>query len=107
MVFNAPGHIDMIRSGTKTQTRRVNRGIYRIGKDYAVQRKRGVKAESDIRIIIKRIWEEIPPITGIDANCEGGYISFSYEAAFRKVCPKWDGCVRWAFKFAVIEVQRD
>ena len=74
MIFSVPGHIEMIRNGLhhvvlrqhdpkliiKTQTRRLNRGIYRVGRDYAVQRKRGVKAELDIRIVIDRIWEEQP-----------------------------------------------
>jgi hypothetical protein len=58
MIFNVPGHIDMIRIGTKTQTRRLNRGIYQVGRDYAVQSKRGVKAESAIRIVIDEICEE-------------------------------------------------
>jgi hypothetical protein len=65
MIFYIPWHIEMIRNGllkhpivcipqwyAKTQTRRVNRGIYQVGRDYAVQRKRGVKAEKDIRIVM-------------------------------------------------------
>ena len=79
MIFNVPGHIQMIRNGlysiftdgngdpttiVKTETRRLNRGVYQIEAErknphkigYAVQRKRGVKAESDIRIIFDRIW---------------------------------------------------
>ena len=60
MIFNVLGHIDMIRNGlstfpplpgapnfiVKTQTRRPNRGIYQVGRDYAVQWKRGIKAEN-------------------------------------------------------------
>ena len=116
MIFNVLGHIDMIRAGTKTQTRRVNRGIYHIGNDYAVQQKRGVKAEQDIRIVMDRIWEEkagfgyILPrdieISFHDANAEGGYTVVEYEQEFRKAYPKWDGRSRWAFKFHVIEAQK-
>ena len=117
MIFNVPGHINMIRNGTKTQTRRVNRGIYKIGKDYAVQQKRGVKAESNIRIVIDEIVEEKKNLTHYlpqdvqisfqDAQEEGGYISFEYEQEFKKAYPKWDGRKRWKFKFHVKEVQKD
>jgi len=134
MIFNVPGHIDMIRNGlrdgqkapfqvlptypaklipeevVKTQTRRLNRGIYKVGKDYAVQRKRGVKAEPDIRIVMDRIWEEEerhswhPYISKKDAWVEGGYMPEDYEKAFKKAYPKWNGFLRWAFEFHVIEV---
>ena len=132
MIFNVPGHIQYIRNGlskrfinshgvpaaiVKTQTRRPNRGIYKVGKDYAVQRKRGVKAEPDIRIVMDRIWEEkagdgilFPDYIEIsfhDAIAEGDYDSYAeYEVAFKKANPKWHGRSRWAFKFHVIEVQK-
>ncbi len=148
MIFNVPGHIEMIRNGlqtypslllsilptfyVKTQTRRLNRGIYQIGKDYAVQSKRGVKAETDIRIVMDEIWLETSGITrtnyfldnmaakakvGIlyvrdipiferDAWAEGGYTSEQYEKVFQESSPKWNGKMRWAFKFHVIEVQK-
>ena len=117
MIFNVPGHIDLIRSGQKTQTRRVNRGIFQVGRDYAVQRKRGVKAEIGIRIEIEKIWEENcknrvdtrgnilnPCISIYDAKCEGGYIPCDYECEFERAYPKWDGGVRWVFFFLVIVV---
>jgi len=116
MIFAVPGHIDKIREGAKTQTRRLNRGIYHIGNDYAVQRKRGVKAESDIRIVMDTIREEkaglgyILPcdieISFRDAQEEGGYEAFEYEHEFKKAYPKWDGQKRWRFKFHVVEVQK-
>ena len=129
MIFNVPGHIDMIRNGlyrlpahnlnspielriVKTQTRRVNRGIYQVGRDYAVQRKRGVKAEKDIRIVMDRIWEEkpnpawCPYITIKNAWAEGGYTPTKFEWLFRELNFKWDGRSRWAFEFYVIEVQK-
>ena len=134
MIFNIPGHIEMIRNGLhppipqsgylsfplKTQTRRVNRGIYKTGKDYAVQSKRGVKAESDIRIVMDRIWEEeiTPPydiredpsyavISMEDAWAEGGYTPLEFDEIFRKLNPKWDGIIRYGFKFHVIEVRKN
>ena len=120
MIFNVPGHIDMIRSGIKTQTRRVNRGIYQVGKDYAVQSKRGVKAEEDIRIVMDDIWEEnmlnsvsasdglplTPYIFHYDAKREGCYTPEEYEDEFRKAYPKWDKVSRWVFEFYVKGVSK-
>ena len=132
MIFAVEGHIDMIRNGLcflpadnlnspaelriiKTQTRRLNRGIYKVGKDYAVQRKRGVKAEPDIRIVMDAIWEEIIaefhredstvyliPISKENAWSEGGYTPLEYEEVSRKLNPKWNRFRRWAFEFHVI-----
>jgi len=109
MIFNVPGHIEMIIAGTKTQTRRVNRGVYQIGKDYAIQRKRGEKAIEGYRIKMLDIYKGTYkngdiPISKEDANAEGGYTQESYEIAFGKINPRWlsvDG--RWVFKFKVIE----
>ena len=114
MIFSVDRHIEMIREGTKTQTRRLNRGIYQIGKDYAVQRKRGIKAEPDMRIVMNRIWEEIIErplkigknpsfniISEADALAEGGYTPEEFERVFRELNPKWDGWSRWAFEFHV------
>jgi len=136
MIFNIPGHIDMIRNGlqtypplpshilpkfcVKTQTRRLNRGIYQVGRNYAVQRKRGVKAEAGIRIVMDEIWEEdglgiaggIPAvgnrerddyISEEDAKAEGGYTPLQFEELFNVLNPKRGG-TRWVFKFHVIEV---
>lgn len=115
MIFQEK-HIFMIRKGTKTQTRRVNRGIYQVGKDYAVQRKRGVKAEEDIRIVIDALFLEkaglgfiLPSFIEIsfhDAMAEGDYTQFEFEQEFKRTYPKWDGQERWAFCFHVIEVQK-
>ena len=141
MIFNVSGHIDMIRNGLpriepckpiliKTETRRPKRGIYQVEAErkrphktgYAVQRKRGVKAESDIRIIFNEIREEkaqgflvaeddkMYPAEMIIPNesawREGGYTPREYEVVWAKLNPKWDGWSRWAFKFHVIEVRK-
>ena len=81
MIFNVPGHIQMIRNGLdlrftdekgksliiiKTETRRLSRGIYQVEAErkkphkigYAVQPKRGMPAEPGIRIVMDRIWKE-------------------------------------------------
>ena len=118
MIFNVPMHIAMIQNGlfhdrlrsrypdmiVKTQTRRLKRGIYKVGKDYAVQRKRGVKAEPDIRIVMDRIWEDFDYISKEDALAEGGYNPAQFEELFAKINSKWKGGSRWAFAFHVVEV---
>ena len=119
MIFNVPGHIDLIRSGQKTQTRRLNRGCYHEGKKYAVQSKRGVKAEIGIRIEMVGIWEENckrrvdtrgnplnPCISIYDAKEEGGYTPEDYELEFRRAYPNWDEMTRWVYSFLVVDVQR-
>jgi len=112
MIFNVPGHIEMIRNGQKTQTRRINRGVYQAGRNYAIQRKRGMNAETDIRIVMDKIWIEryaqyLPCyVSKGDAMAEGGYESpIDFEVVFRKLNPGWRG-ERWAFKFHVIEVKK-
>ena len=138
MIFNVPGHIERIRDGlyisachpyvtgitlVKTETRRPNRGIYQIEAErkkphytgYAVQRKRGVPAEPDIRIVMDRIWEESTaeyhredcmvypiPISKESAWAEGGYTPVEYEEIYLKLNPKRNRFRRWAFKFHVV-----
>ena len=117
MIFNIDGHIDMIRNGLpsvepckpiliKTQTRRLNRGIYKVGKDYAVQRKRGVKAETDIRIVFDKIWEDFDFISVENAWAEGGYSPTQFELLFSHLTQNREGGSRWAFKFHVVEVKK-
>lgn len=98
----------------KTETRRPNRGIYQVGKDYAVQPKRGVKAEPSIRIVMDRIWKEEAEkfvdecevvISKESAWAEGGYTPTEFEELFANLNPEWLGWSRWAFKFHVIMVQ--
>ena len=97
-------HIDKIRKGTKTQTRRINRGLYKIGHSYSVQRGRGKKGEPDIRIVIDKIWREDHKISEEDALAEGGYTPDQYEKEFKKIYPEWDGKERWVFVFHVIKL---
>ena len=107
----------------KTESRRIERGVYQIEAKrkkphypgYAVQPKRGVKAEPNIRIVMDRIWkEEVEEfvdecevvISKESAWAEGGYTPTEFEELFANLHPEWLGWSRWAFKFHVIEVQR-
>lgn len=117
MIFT-PKHIEQIKAVTKTQTRRVNRGKYQVGKDYSVQPGRGRKGIPNLRIVMDEIIEEVvtfthplhrlwveKPISVKDALAEGRYTPEEYEEEFLRLYPKWDGTKRWVFKFHVLEVK--
>lgn len=115
MIFQKD-HIKMICEGVKTQTRRVNRGIYQEGKAYAIQPCRTCKGLESYRIVIDAIWQEVRddepgrtntklmPVTLDDARDEGGYTQGEFEEIFKKLNPKWVGRTRWVFKFHVVNV---
>lgn len=114
MIFSVPNHIDYIRNGlpiielckpilVKTQTRRPNRGVYRVGRSYSVQPKRGVKAVRDMRIVIDEIWLEDCKVSVEDAWAEGGYMPSDFEEVYAGIYPK-SGSSRWAFKFHAVKV---
>jgi len=116
MIFQKE-HIDMIIAGTKTQTRRIHRGKYQVGRSYAIQSCRTCKGIKGYRIVMDRIWHEdiVRPlslkgspafniISVEDAKAEGGYSPAEFEILFRKLNPSWDETRgRWAFEFHVIE----
>jgi len=107
MIFSKE-HIEKIKDGTKTQTRRVNCGVYQVGKDYAVQTGRGKKGIPNLRIVIDDIHGEARMFSDFvilpeDALEEGGYTPDEFERLFRQINPKWNGLIRWAFKFHVRE----
>ena len=106
MIFK-PEHIEMIRNGTKTQTRRYTGLHYKEGRTYAVQPGRGKKAVPDIRIRIVRKREEIPPfnITDDDAIAEGGYTPEEYEALYLSLYPK--SALRWVLTFEVVKCEQE
>lgn len=105
MIFS-PEHIEQIQNVTKTQTRRVNRGVYRVGRDYSVQPRRCQKGIPNLRIVMDDIYFEairsIHQIISVEnAKAEGGYTPEEYEEEFKRLYPKWDGIWRWVFRFHV------
>ena len=121
MIFQGSYDLEMIKAQKKTQTRRINKGVYQIGRSYAVQLKRGAKAEPGIRIVMDKIWEESEAeviideryprmgricISTKDALAEGGYTPLEYELEFEKLYPIWDGKSRWVFEFHAVEAQK-
>ena len=82
-----------------------------------MQKKRGAKAEPDIRIVMDRIWEESTaefhredstvypiPISKEGAWAEGGYTPVEYEEVFLKFNPKGNRFRRWVFEFHAVKI---
>lgn len=102
MIFSIGDHIEQIKAGTKTQTRRPT-DRYKVGGLYAVQPGRGKKGTPDGKIRIFRKWREIAAldiISWVDAEREGGYTIMEYEKVYSKMYPNW--FVRWAYDFRFI-----
>ena len=101
-----PEYVDMIRDGRKTQTRRISRGRYKVGKDYAIQLGKGKKTVDDMRIVIDAVWTEfqVPraSISAEDAKAEGGHTPDEFEKGFKELNPAWKGRKRYMFEFHAI-----
>jgi len=103
MIFSEGNHIEQIKAGTKTQTRRTS-DRYEVGKFYSVQPCRTCKGipEGKILITAKRIeYKSENPIWGHiskwEAKDEGGYTPKEYEELYEKMHPGWTE--RWAYLF--------
>ena len=120
MIFSIGDHIEQIKGGTKTQTRRP-RDRYKVGNLYAVQSGRRKKGIPEGKIFIafkKREWKpdlsEIPetarfsrtwrkweagyPLHERDAKAEGGYTPEEYEELYERMYPDWTE--RWVYYFS-------
>ena len=101
MIFSVPGHIEQIKNGTKTQTRRKSPN-YRVGHSYAISKGRE-KAIKEGRILITKKRVEKFSDWGIsvsDAIAEGGYTSGQFEILFKNMYPEW--ILRYAYTFRFI-----
>ena len=106
MIFSIGDHIEMIKSGQKTQTRRKS-SSYLVGKMYSIQPGRMQPGIPDGRILIidKRI--EQKPWTGItyeDAKAEGGYTPNDFDALYENMYKGW--FIRWAYTFEYVPIAR-
>jgi len=115
MIFSEADHIEQIKAGTKTQTRRTS-DRYEIGKLYAVQPCRTCKGIPEGKILIRgKILEsrigkghhQLSPmwwtITAHDAEDEGGYTPEEYEKLYEKMHPGWEE--RWAYLFGYFTME--
>lgn len=101
MIFSMGDHIEQIKNGTKTQTRRKS-SSYLVGKMYSIQpgRTKPEIPEGRILIIDKRI--EQKPWTGItyeDAKAEGGYTPHEFDALYENMYKGWRERYAYTFQF--------
>ena len=106
MIFSIGDHIEMIKSGQKTQTRRAS-ARYSVGKSYPIQpgrRKAGI-TEGSIKITNKvkesSTWSVI---SREDAWDEGFYTPLKFEELYSKMYSGW--FVRWAYTFEYVPIAR-
>ena len=109
MIFSEGNHVEQIKAGTKTQTRRTS-DRYEIGKFYAVQPCRTCKGIPDGKILItaKRLEQKSdwPPgwrILPVEAKAEGGYSPKAYEELYEEMHPGW--MERWAYLFKYYPIE--
>ena len=101
MIFSVPGHIEQIKNGIKTQTRRKS-PFYTVGHTYAISKGRepGIK-EGRILITRKRVEKYSDwGISVSDAIAEGGYTTGQFEILFANMYPGW--ILRYAYTFRFI-----
>ena len=101
MIFSMADHIEQIKKGTKTQTRRLSK-TYLVGKTYPINPKRTRPGIPEGRILITEKREEKYLDGGIsesDALAEGGYTSGQYEAIFKRMYPDWIKRYAYTFEF--------
>lgn len=109
MIFSLADHIEQIKAGTKTQTRRPS-GKYRQGKLYAIQPGRAKKGIPDGKILIRaKIIELNNPdpawgwILESDAQAEGGYTPEEYEKLYNEMYPNWEKRYAYLFRYYTTE----
>ena len=104
MIFSIADHIDLIKRGLKTQTRRPT-DRYTTFKSYAIQPGRGKKGIPEGRILILRKWRESFSgkhglISERDATAEGGYSPELFKNLYETMYPNWE--TRLVYKFQYI-----
>lgn len=101
MIFSLADHIEQIKAGTKTQTRRKS-STYLVGKSYSIQPGRTKLGILEGRILILDKIVETKPFDVIiysDAKAEGGYVPREFEELYEKMYPGWKERYAYTFKF--------
>ena len=101
MIFSMADHIEQIKNGSKTQTRRMSK-TYIVGKTYSIQPGRTKPGIPEGRILITKKREETfldGIISASDALAEGGYTSGQFETLFQRMYPTWTRRYAYTFEF--------
>ena len=109
IIFSLADHIEQIKAGTKTQTRRPS-DKYKPAKLYAIQPGRRKPGIPDGKILIRAKIIEIKTPSPIwyyvldaDAQAEGGYTPESYEKLYEKMYPGWEKRYAYLFEYFTTE----
>ncbi len=104
MIFSIGDHVEMIKIGQKTQTRR-NSATYLLGRSYSIQPGRRMPGIPEGRIRIIRKQKERSPgnISKEDAWDEGMYMTLEFERLYRKMYPYWEYRYAYTFEFVPTE----
>jgi len=106
MIFSVENHVELIKKGQKTQTRRAS-DRYEVGKTYAIQPSRTSKAIPDGRILIIKKRKEkyrLDIISEFDAEAEGCYSPTQFENLYEKLHPYW--LIRYAYTFKFVNKEK-
>lgn len=101
MIFSIADHVEQIKKGVKTQTRRKS-SSYLVGKSYSVQPGRTQPGIPEGRILIVDKRVETNPfdkINELDAKAEGGYDPIQFEFLYTRMYPDWKERYVYTFKF--------
>ncbi|MHA2052710.1 MAG: hypothetical protein ACW99F_03835 [Candidatus Hodarchaeales archaeon] len=104
MIFSIEDHIEMIKSGQKTQTRRQS-NFFKVNKTYSIQPGRGKPgiAEGRIRITNKKSESRLNKISLSDAWDEGMYMQLEFERLYNDLYPGWQ--LRYVYTFVYVPIQ--
>ena len=102
MLFK-PNHIDLIKEGIKTQTRRrwESSHVY-IGHYYSIMRDyRHKHNPDDGYILIKKLWQQrLGDMTEQEAQAEEGYFLLEYKQIWKGINGSWnDDDIVWVVDF--------
>ena len=108
MIFSKK-HIEMIKAGIKTQTRRKS-NIYVPGQAYTIQPSRGKRGIKDGVIVItrKRVEYNLSGahvLSHSDAKAEGSFTQAEYEKLYSLMYKNWE--IRYAYTFVYVEIEAD
>ena len=102
MIFSMADHIEQIKNGTKTQTRRISK-TYLVGKTYSIQPGRTKPGISEGRCLEMANRKQYNFLDGMisasDALAEGGYSSGSFESLFQRMYPTWTRRYAYTLEF--------
>ncbi|MBT0160697.1 ASCH domain-containing protein [Candidatus Bathyarchaeota archaeon A05DMB-2] len=92
-------HINAIREGRKTQTRRTHRHTWQLGKTYAVRTSYFGKPEGYIRIL-RKFKQRLGGISAEDVRKEGYNSLEEFKQAWTAINGRWDpDLVVWVYEF--------